>query len=214
MKSFNKSVAQKLSKLSEAQIQKLFSELSSERDSLYSALESLPLGLIILDKNYKPTFINKAAERNLPFSVRPLPKNEALNLCDLIADAEISAFLKNCFDKERVSAKEEFSFQTSGGAVRFVSISLSPLVQDEKLDGCGLIVRDMTEQRGQEILLRRMESLAGLTNLAASVAHEIKNPLGAISIHIQLLQKAVKKAREGDGLLPQEKFLEKFLKKI
>ncbi len=56
-----------------------------------------------------------------------------------------------------------------------------------------------------------MESLAGLTNLAASVAHEIKNPLGAISIHIQLIQKAINKARESNGLLPSEKFLEKYL---
>ena len=40
-----------------------------------------------------------------------------------------------------------------------------------------------------------METLAGLTNVAASVAHEIKNPLGAISIHIQLMQKAIKKKK-------------------
>ena len=50
-----------------------------------------------------------------------------------------------------------------------------------------------------------------MTNLAASVAHEIKNPLGAISIHIQLLQKSIKKCREGDGQLPDEKFMEKYL---
>ena len=56
-----------------------------------------------------------------------------------------------------------------------------------------------------------MESLASLTNLAASVAHEIKNPLGAISIHIQLIQKALKKARNGDGKLPEPKFVENYL---
>lgn len=59
--------------------------------------------------------------------------------------------------------------------------------------------------------MHRMESLKSLTNLAASVAHEIKNPLGAISIHIQLLQKSIKKCREGDGQLPDEKFMEKYL---
>ena len=59
-----------------------------------------------------------------------------------------------------------------------------------------------------------MDSLQSLTNLAASVAHEIKNPLGAISIHIQLLQKAVKKCRSGDGNLPDEKFMEKYLEVV
>ena len=40
------------------------------------------------------------------------------------------------------------------------------------------------------------------------MAHEIKNPLGAISIHIQLIQKALLKARENDDKLPAPKFVE------
>ncbi|MBR5965552.1 MAG: PAS domain S-box protein [Treponema sp.] len=211
MTSFNKSVAQKLSKLSDAQIQKLFSSISGERDTLSSIIESLSLGLVILDKDYKILLSNKAAERCLPLSVRPLAKNESSKLWELVADEKISDFLKTCFEKNKTSAGEEFSVHASDGTIRFIQLTLSPLVQEEKLEGCILSVRDITEQRNQEILLHRMESLAGLTNLAASVAHEIKNPLGAISIHIQLLQKAVKKARESDGLLPDQKFLEKYI---
>jgi signal transduction histidine kinase len=41
-----------------------------------------------------------------------------------------------------------------------------------------------------------MESLASLTTLAAGVAHEIKNPLGSLSIHVQLIQKALSTNRE------------------
>ena len=214
MTSFNKSVAQKLSKLSDAQIQKLFYSIAGERDALSSIIDSLPLGLIILDKNYKLFLANKAAERALPFTVRPLPKNGSSYLWEFIGDQEIAGFLKSCFEKNKSSASEEFSFQTSGGSTRFTSITLSPLVREENLDGIIIAARDITERRNQEILLRRMESLAGLTNLAASVAHEIKNPLGAISIHIQLLQKAIKKARESDGQLPDQKFLEKYLEVV
>ena len=211
MTNFNKSVAQKISKLSDAQLQKLFSSITSERDALSSIIESLSLGLVILDKDCKLLLANKAAERCLPFTVRPLPKNDSSNLWELVADADIAAFLKNCFEKKKTNAGEEFSVRASDGGIRFVQLTLSPLVREEKLEGCILSVRDITERKNQEILLHRMESLAGLTNLAASVAHEIKNPLGAISIHIQLLQKAIKKARESDGLLPEQKFLEKYI---
>ena len=96
MTSFNKSVAQKLSKLSEAQIQKLFSSISGERDTLSSIIESLSLGLIIFDKDSKLFLVNKAAERSLPFTVRPLPKNENSFLWDFVGDKEIADFLKNC----------------------------------------------------------------------------------------------------------------------
>jgi len=86
-----------------------------------------------------------------------------------------------------------------------------PLVRQHNAEGTVITVSDNTEKRNQDVLLHRMESLASLTNLAASVAHEIKNPLGAISIHIQLIQKALKKAREDNGILPDKKFVEKYL---
>jgi signal transduction histidine kinase len=52
-------------------------------------------------------------------------------------------------------------------------------------------IDDISEKRNREIRLRRAENLASLTTLAAGMAHEIKNPLGAISIHLQLMQKAL-----------------------
>jgi nitrogen-specific signal transduction histidine kinase len=67
-------------------------------------------------------------------------------------------------------------------------------VQDKQFAGFIIRIDDVTEIRSQEVLMRRMENLTSLTSLAASVAHEIKNPLGSISIHIQLIQKAIAKA--------------------
>jgi signal transduction histidine kinase len=66
-----------------------------------------------------------------------------------------------------------------------------PVVQDRQITGSVILIEDITERRNREAALRRMESLASLTTLAAGVAHEIKNPLGALSIHVQLLQRAI-----------------------
>ena len=74
--------------------------------------------------------------------------------------------------------------------------------------GLIILIRDITDKKNQDVILHRMENLANLTNLAAGMAHEIKNPLGAISIHIQLIQKALAKARENDDKLPAPKFVE------
>jgi len=222
MKGFVKRVSQKISKLSDDQVEQLIDAINEENDTLDSILESLSDGLVIVDEEYHLLQTNKAAERYLPFTMRPgEQRSENAPVWTLIEDPLISSFLEDCAQKQRTNVSDEFSLSGPDDKVRFITVTVLPLVQKQKHDENGVIetrvvgsiitIDDITEKRTQEVLLHRMESLASLTNLAASVAHEIKNPLGAISIHIQLLQKAVKKAREGDGLLPDQKFMENYL---
>jgi len=210
MTEFSKRAKEKLSKLSESQLESLFSEVTARNEILDSIIQSLNTGLISLDKDWNLLTINTAAECLLPFSSNP-EELRSEKIWQLIGDDEIKSFLKDCHDKNRINITEEFSITTSGGSVRFVEISLSPLMMNSKNAGTIIRIYDVTQDKNKEILLHRMEALAGLTNIAASVAHEIKNPLGAISIHIQLMQKAIKKKRESDGKLPDEKFVENYL---
>lgn len=212
MSEYFRRVSEKVSKLSEEQVKDFLDTVAGENDMLDSIFESLSTGLIIIDNEWKLIFTNKAAERYLPFSIRPEDSRaENVPLWRLIDDKEIAKFLKECDVNNRLNVSNEFTTSTPGGSVRFITIAVLPLVKQQQMAGLIVTVGDVTEKRNQEILLHRMENLAGLTNLAAGMAHEIKNPLGAISIHVQLIQKAVKKAREGSGTLPEEKFLEKHL---
>src|SRR5574344_696524 len=221
MKDFVKRVSQKISKLAPEQVEQIIDAINVENDTYDSILESLSDGLIIVDREYKLLQTNKSAERYLPFKVRPNEAHSDEPVWSLIDDERISKFLQKCAKEDKTNVSQEFSLCTNEDKVRFITITVLPLVhklQVENSDafntevlGSIITIDDITEKRTQEVLLHRMESLASLTNLAASVAHEIKNPLGAISIHIQLLQKAVKKSREGDGLLPDKKFMENYL---
>ena len=59
--------------------------------------------------------------------------------------------------------------------------------------GMVIHVRDVTEKALMEERLRRMERYMGLGSLAAGLQHEIKNPLSALSLHIQLLCERLQK---------------------
>ena len=209
MRSYVKRVKQKAEKLSKEQVLSLLEAVVDENDSLYSVLESLSTGILILNDDSQLLRYNTIAESWLPLSARLEDIHGSENaIWEYIEDEDIAAFLRKCLEKNITNSTEDFSIVTPGGSVRFLTVTIAPLVNEGELSGKIILVRDITEKKSQDILLHRMENLANLTNLAAGMAHEIKNPLGAISIHIQLIQKALNKARENDDKLPAKKFVE------
>lgn len=209
MRSYVKRVQQKAEKLSKEQVLSLLEDIVDENESLYSVLESLSTGILIINDDFQLLRYNQIAESWLPFSERleDIPGSDKA-IWEYIEDEDIAGFIRKCLEKNITNSSEDFSTVTSGGSVRFLNVTITPLINEGELSGKIILVRDITEKKNQDILLHRMENLANLTNLAAGMAHEIKNPLGAISIHIQLIQKALAKARENNDKLPAPKFVE------
>ncbi|MBR5401314.1 MAG: PAS domain S-box protein [Treponema sp.] len=209
MRGYVKRVSQKFNKLSNEQLIALLDDMVEENENLYSILECISAGLLIVDNDFFLKQSNKIVESRLNFSVYlDDPKATAVPLWEIMEDQEIGEYFKKCAEKGITNTTEDFTVMTSGGSVRFLTITMTPLMHDGNTTGKIILVRDVTEKKNQEVLLHRMENMANLTNLAAGMAHEIKNPLGAISIHIQLIQKALEKARENNDKLPPRKFVE------
>jgi PAS domain S-box-containing protein len=73
------------------------------------------------------------------------------------------------------------------GTPLYVSITASPIKNGEgDIYGVSSIVRDITDRKQTEELLRRSEKLAVIGQLAAGVAHEIRNPLTSLKGFLQL----------------------------
>lgn len=209
MRGYVKRVSQKVNKLSNEQLISLLDDMVEENENLYSILECISAGLLILDNDFILQQSNKIVESRLNFSVYlDDPKANSCPIWEIMEDQEIGDYFKKCAEKGITNTTEDFTVMTSGGSIRFLTITMTPLMHDGKTTGKIILVRDVTEKKNQEVLLHRMENMAGLTNLAAGMAHEIKNPLGAISIHIQLIQKALEKARQNNDILPAKKFVE------
>ncbi len=186
MNKFIKKTLEKLEKLDIGAIKALFAQLAAENDLLAMVLHSMMDGVLVTDENCNLILFNKSAERLLPFiEQEKLEKT----IWTVITDAEIAHFFQ-----EKLSAQEKVRdklFTLAGQSSRTVAISIMPLVKQGKIQGNLVHIEDVTEKKSSEARLRRAESLAALTTLAAGVAHEIKNPLGSIAIHLQLAQKVM-----------------------
>lgn len=214
MHDYVKRITKMIPKLSQEQLQRIIKNVANENAMLDSILESLTTGLIVVDKQWRILKFNKISERFLSFIHFEDETNRRYKkVWELISDVDVSEFLRDCADKDKSNISQEFSIHlpNSDNLTRFIVVYVLSLVSDSKINGRIIKIYDVTEQRLQEVKMRRMENMAGLTTLAANMAHEIKNPLGAISIHIQLLQKAIEKQRNSTGVLPEKKFVEEHL---
>lgn len=85
-------------------------------------------------------------------------------------------------------------FEVSYPRPRFIRLYAAPLDGEAAgSSGVALILHDATEARQQTFAAIESERVQALTLLAASVAHELGNPLNALHIHLQLMERELKK---------------------
>ena len=92
------------------------------------------------------------------------------------------------------SATRDFPYSINN-SIRILRAFCQPLRNHEQEEiGNILQLRDVTERALMDERLLRMERYMGLGSLAAGLHHEIKNPLAALSLHVQLLEEELTSA--------------------
>ncbi|MCW8133176.1 MAG: FHA domain-containing protein [Planctomycetota bacterium] len=168
----------------------LYSELLNAAEFNNSVLRSLASGLMVVDVNGRIIRVNDAA-------LGILKMEESALLNRMIATiAELSDFHK-VVESTMSSGKPEDRYEIRlrvGGATVPVGLSASVL-SDHTGRTVGVVVnfRSLTQIRKLEEQVRRSHHLAALGQMAAGVAHEIRNPLNSIRGFTQLIQEAVSK---------------------
>jgi PAS domain S-box-containing protein len=191
--SFILQILRKFDKLSKESARGILANIVDDSDRLKTALDSINVGILVCDSNHRLLLTNKFAERTLS-----IKHYEHSNDCVwmVIEEELVSGFIqKTLSDGDKV---EGYEFEINGrcGITRLLSLTVLPLVKHYKVTGSIILVENITKRRSKEAKMHRIETLASLTTLAASVAHEIKNPLASISIHIHLVKKILKRMLE------------------
>jgi two-component system, NtrC family, sensor histidine kinase PilS len=148
-------------------------------------LSSLQSGLVTLDASGRIIFFNRAAEL-----ITGLRAADTFGLPVEAVFAESDTLLRARDPAERmIERRLEQPYRRADGQEIYLGFSISPL----RHAGAGergqiVIFQDLTEIKALEAQAKRAERLATLGQLAAAMAHEIRNPLAAISGSVEMLE--------------------------
>lgn len=160
-------------------------ELDSQKSYLQGLTDSLQDGLLVVDPNLVVEHVNPAASeiwkgrklRGLKLSETPLA----------VAVEEV----RRTFE-QGMEARKEVRW-SDGGSDLFVEFCCSAVRgEDESVRKALVLFRDVTERKALEQQVSRGERLASVGQLAAGVAHEINNPMAAVTTCVEGLERYLK----------------------
>lgn len=150
-------------------------------------IDSISSGLITVELDGTVVTFNPAAQEISGFSYEEVQGKPLASFFPKIAAEALSLASRpaGLCRSERLLAIEK----NSAGEIRHLGFSIAPLVTEPSTPlGFVIALQDLTEIIKLEEQMRRKERLAALGQMAAAIAHEIRNPLASMRGSIQALQ--------------------------
>ena len=152
-----------------------------------SVLANMSEAVIVFDTSGNISFINSSAERLFEINFNKLPNKKLSDINKTIEDL----FLNKLRQKEQKYFEAEL---TIGSTNKIILCSISELTQDVDRKEYIAVMKDITQAKALEEEAKRNEKLSAMGQLASGVAHEIRNPINAIGMIAQRLNKEFKPA--------------------
>ncbi len=180
------------------QLQRLGRELQadriatlSEKARLQHVVNQLEDGVIFLNADRRVLFFNHAAESVVG---RPLEQVVGEGLDDLLDDAHpLRSLLDDAFAGGGGARNATLLLPQDGRPKEFL-VSVVFMLDANQMMGAAILLKDLESVKTVQSLVSYSAKLAALGRLTSGVAHEVKNPLNAMMIHLEVLKERLDSA--------------------
>jgi signal transduction histidine kinase len=154
-------------------------EREEARAYLLSVLESLKAGVLVLDQNLHPTFVN----RRLTELAGPV---DDVRAAQLLGESLATSLRRG--EKNFLPLECEKIVQAPDGVMTPVHFILSEVATAKQRSDYVLVFQDISTLKRLEAEAARTRRLASLGVMASEVAHQVRSPLGGIELYASLLK--------------------------
>ena len=177
-------------------VEEVFSALTENLDQILGNLQD---GILLFTGDGRAVLVSEAARRFLEIPRESILGLHAHDIFD--TSTALGRILSEAFDAGATLVKEEIRTETG----RRIQASLEFIHDEDTRQGLGALVmlHDLESAEAIESELELSRRMAAIGRLTSGVGHEVKNPINAIVVHLELL-----KTKLGDASGPAVRHLE------
>ncbi len=169
------------------QLENNLQEKEKVKNYLHNILESLTSGVIVVDDNQNITTFSQTAG-----AILNLPPEDCLNqpLDKAVPHPIFRTMVERLKESQKENLTQDEELKNAEGRRTQVRVSASPVYDPNGARlGVVLIVQDITELKQLEEEAERNDRLRAMGEMAAGIAHEIRNPLASIELFASIMKK-------------------------